>query len=164
MTTYAAGLRVGAVVQRPRTDIESDRRLIRVNQGKGRQDRYTLLSARLLAALPAYWQCYRPAPWLFTAQDRTTPRSIASAQKISDHTKRGAGITHGQGLQTLRHCFATPLREAGVALRTLQLLLGHRSLDTTTRYLPITRQHLAKVHSPCALLGGPDDLPSAAVE
>jgi integrase/recombinase XerD len=164
MTTYAAGLRVGEVVRLQLTDIESDRRLIRVNQGKGRKDRYTLLSARLLAELRAYWQCYRPSPWLFTAQDRTKPMSIASAQKIYYHTKRVAGITHGKGIHTLRHCFATHLLEAGVDLRTIQLLLGHRSLDTTTRYLHITRQHLAKVHSPFDLLGGPDDLPSAAVE
>jgi integrase/recombinase XerD len=164
MTTYAAGLRVGEVVRLQLTDIESDRRLIRVNQGKGRKDRYTLLSTRLLAELRAYWQCYRPAPWLFTAQDRTQPMSIASAQKIYYHTKRIAGITHGKGIHTLRHCFATHLLEAGVDLRTIQLLLGHRSIETTTRYLHITRQHLAKVHSPFDLLGGPDDLPSAAVE
>ena len=79
--------------------------------------------------------------------------SIATAQKISYHAKRVAGITHGQGIHTLRHCFATHLLEAGVDLRTIQLLLGHRSLDTTTRYLHITRQHLAKVHSPFDLLG-----------
>jgi site-specific recombinase XerD len=90
--------------------------------------------------------------------------SIGSAQKIYYTTKRLAGITHGKGIHTLRHCFATHLLEAGVDLRTMQLLLGHRSIDTTTRYLHITRQHLAKVHSPFDLLGGPDDLPRAAVE
>jgi integrase/recombinase XerD len=90
--------------------------------------------------------------------------SMATAQTISSHTKRVAGITHGKGLHTLRHGFATPLLAAGVALRTMQLLLGHRSIDTTTRYLPSTRQPLAQVHSPCDLLGGPDDLPNAVVE
>lgn len=153
MTTYAAGLRVGEVVRLQLTDIESDRLLIRVNQGKGRKDRYTLLSARLLAELRAYWKLYRPAPWLFTGQDLTQPMPIATAQKIYYHTKRVAGITHGTGIHTLRHCCATPLLEAGVDLRTLQLLLGHRSIDTTTRSLPITRQHLAQVHSPFDLLG-----------
>jgi integrase len=103
MTTYAAGLRVGEVVRLQLTDIESDRRLIRVNQGKGRKDRYTLLSTRLLAELRASWPCYRPSPWLFPAQDRTKPMSIASAQKIYYHTKRRAGITHGKGIHTLRH-------------------------------------------------------------
>jgi site-specific recombinase XerD len=164
MTTSAAGLRVGEVVRLQLTDIESDRRLIRVNQGKGRKDRYTLLSTRLLAELRAYWQCYRPSPWLFPAHDRTKPMSIASAQKIYSHTKRHAGITHGKGIHTLRHCLATHLLDAGVDLRTMQLLLGHRSIDTTTRYRHITRQHLAKVHSPFDLLGGPDDLPSAIAE
>jgi integrase len=164
MTTYAAGLRVGEVVRLQLTDIESDRRLIRVNQGKGRKDRYTLLSTRLLAELRAYWQCYRPSPWLFPAQDRPQPMASASAQKIYSHTQRMAGITHGTGIQTLRHGCATPRLEAGVDLRTMPLLLGHRRIDTTTRSLHITRQHLAKVHSPCDLLGGPDDLPRSVAE
>ena len=148
MTTYAAGLRVGEVVRLQLTDSESDRRLIRVNQGKGRKDRYTLLSARLLAALRAYWKLYRPAPWLFTGTDLTQPMPIATAQQISYHTQRVAGITHGKGIQTLRPCVATHLLDAGVDLRTIPLLLGHRAIDTTTRSLHITRQHLAKVHSP----------------
>jgi integrase/recombinase XerD len=164
MTTYAAGLRVGEVVRLRLTDIESDRMLIRVNQGKGRKDRYTLLSARLLAELRAYWKLYRPSQWLFTGKDRTQPMPIATAQKIYYHTKRVAGITHGKGIHTLRHSFATHLLEAGVDLRTIQLLLGHRGIDTTTRYLHITRQHLAKVHSPFDLLGGVEDLPSSATE
>jgi integrase/recombinase XerD len=163
-TTYAAGLRVGEVVRLHLSDIESDRLLIRVNQGKGRQDRYTLLSARLLTELRASWHLYRPVRGLFTGQDRPQPLSIAPAQQSYSHAKRSAGIPHGKGLHTLRHCFATPLLEAGVDLRTIQLLLGHRRIDTTTRYLPITRQHWAKGHSPFDLLGGPDDLPSAVAE
>ena len=134
------------------TDLESDRLLIRVNQGKGRKDRYTLLSARLLAELRAYWKLYRPARWLFPGKDATQPMPIATAQKLSYRAKRAAGITHGKGIHTLRHCFATHRLEAGVDLRTIQLLLGHRSIDTTTRSLHITRQHLAKVHSPFDLL------------
>src|SRR5499426_3521729 len=114
MTTYAAGLRVGEVVRLQLTDIESDRRLIRVNQGKGRKDRYTLLSARLLAELRAYWKLYRPAPWLFTGLDPHRPMPSGTAQKIYYHAKRTAGITHGHGIHTLRHCFATHLLEAGV--------------------------------------------------
>jgi integrase/recombinase XerD len=148
MTTYAAGLRVSEVVRLQPADIESDRMLIRVNQGKGRKDRYTLLSARLLAELRTYWKLYRPTAWLFPGKDATQPLPIATAQKLYYHAKRAAGITHGKGIHTLRHCFATHLLEAGVDLRTIQLLLGHRSIDTTTRYLHITRQHLAKVHSP----------------
>jgi integrase/recombinase XerD len=156
MTTYAAGLRVSEVVRLRLTDIESDRLLLRVEQGKGRKDRYPLLSTRLLTALRAYWQCYRPAPWLFTGRDPRTPLPIGTAQKISYHAKRTAGITHGHGIHTLRHCFATHLLEAGVDVRPIQMLLGHRSLDTTTRDLRITRQHLATIRSPFDLLPGGD--------
>jgi integrase/recombinase XerD len=152
LTPDAAGLCVGEVVRLRLTDIESDRMLIRVNQGKGRKDRYTLLSTRLLAELRAYWKLYRPAAWLFPGQDTTQPLPIATAQKLYYRAKRAAGITHGKGIHTLRPCFATHLLAAGVDLRTIQLLLGHRSIDTTTRYLHLTRQHLAKVHSPFELL------------
>ena len=152
MTTYAAGLRVSEVVRLQLTDIESDRMLIRVEQGKGRKDRYTLLSTRLLTELRASWKLYRPAPWLFTGLDPQRPMPSGTAQKISYHAKRTAGITHGHGIHTLRHCFATHLLEAGVDVRTIQMLLGHQSLDTTTRYLQITRQYLATIRSPFDLL------------
>lgn len=133
MTPYAAGLRVGEVVRLRLSDIERDRRRIRVNQGNGRQDRSTLLSARLLTELRTYWHLYRPALWLVTGHDRPAPLSIATAQKISSHAKRSAGITHGKGIHPLRHCCATHLLEAGVDLHTIQLLLGHRTIATTTR-------------------------------
>jgi integrase/recombinase XerD len=152
MTTYAAGLRVSEVVRLRLTDIESDRMLIRVEQGKGRQDRYTLLSTRLLTELRAYWKLYRPAPGLVTGLDPQRPMPSGTAQKIYYHAKRTAGITHGHGIHTLRHCFATHLLEAGVDVRTIQMLLGHQALDTTTRYLRITRQYLATIRSPFDLL------------
>jgi integrase len=152
MTTSAAGLRVSEVVRRTRTALASERLLLRVEQGKGRKDRSTLLSARLLIALRASWKLYRPAPGLLTGLDPPTPMPLGTAQNISYHAKRAAGITHGQGIHTLRHCVATHLREAGVDIRTIQLLLGHRSIDTTTRALQIPRQHLATVRSPFDLL------------
>jgi integrase/recombinase XerD len=77
--------------------------LIRVEQGKGRKDRYTLLSTRLLTELRAYWHLYRPAPWFFTGLDPHRPMPIGTAQKIYYHAKRTAGITHGHGIHTLRH-------------------------------------------------------------
>ncbi len=164
MTTYAAGLRVSEVVRLKRTDIESERGLIRVEQGKGRKDRSTLLSTRLLTELRAYWQLYRPAPWLFTGLDPHAPMPIGTAQKISYHAKRTAGITHGHGIHTLRHCFATHLLEAGVDVRTIQMVLGHQALATTPRYLRITRQHLATIRSPFDLLPcGDPPLPHAGV-
>jgi integrase/recombinase XerD len=152
MTTYAAGLRVSEVVRLKLTAIESERMLLRIEQGKGRKDRYTLLSTRLLTELRAYWKLYRPAPWLFTGLDPQMPMPSGTAQKIYYHAKQRAGITHGHGIHTLRHCFATHLLEAGVDVRTIQMLLGHRALDTTTRYLRITRQHLAMIRSPFDLL------------
>ena len=102
MTTYTAGLRVSEVIHLRLTDIESERMLIRINQGKGRKDRYTLLSPRLLTALRAYWKLSRSSPWLFTGQDPTVPMPIGTAQKISYHAQRTAGITHGKGIHTLR--------------------------------------------------------------
>jgi len=82
----------------------------------------------------------------------------------NDLGKGGWGLTHGKGIHTLRHCFATHLLEAGVDLHTIQLLLRHRTIDTTTRYLHITRRHLAKVHSPFDLLGMAEGLPSVTTE
>ena len=107
MTTYAAGLRVSEVVRLRMHDLESDRKLIRVHQGKGRQDRSTLFSDRLLHELRVYWQCYRPWPWLFPAKEPAQPMSIGAAQKIYSQAKRAAGITQGKGIHTLRHCLAT---------------------------------------------------------
>ena len=152
MTTYAAGLRVSEVVRLKLTDIERERLLLRIEQGKGRKGRSTLLSTRLLTALRAYWKLSRPALWLFTGLDPQLPMPSGTAQKISYHAKQRAGITHGHGIHTLRHCFATHLLEAGVDVRTIQMLLGHRALDTTTRYLRITRQHLTMIRSPFDLL------------
>jgi site-specific recombinase XerD len=163
MTTYAAGLRVSAVVHRRLTDIESARMLLRINQGKGRKDRSTLLSPRLLTALRAYWNLYRPSPWLLTGQDPTVPLPIGTAQKISSHAQRTAGLTHGKGIPTLRHCCATHLLEAGVDGRTIHRLLGQKAIDTTTRSLQITRHHVAQIRSPFALLSvGATSLPNAA--
>ena len=152
MTTYAAGLRVSEVVHLQLTDIESDRGLLRVNQGKGRKDRYTLRSTRLLAELRAYWKVERPEPWLFPGQDRANPLPILSAQRMYSRAKHVAQLQHGKGIHTLRHSFATHVLEAGVDPRTMQLLLGHRSLDTTARSLRVARTHLANIRSPFDLL------------
>jgi integrase/recombinase XerD len=106
MTTSAAGLRVSAVVRLKLTDIASERGLIRGEQGQGRKDRYPLLSPRLLTELRAYWQLYRPVQWLLTGLDPHAPRPIGTAQKISSHAKRTAGITPGHGIPPLRHYLA----------------------------------------------------------
>jgi site-specific recombinase XerD len=154
MTTYSAGLRVSEVVRLQITDIESDpsRMLIRVHQGKGNKDRYTLLSRRLLHELRAYWRidCHRP--WLFPGRDPKRHMPSDTARKLYNQALRQAGLRQGNGIHTLRHSFATHLLDAGIDPRTIQLLLGHRSIQTTTRYLHVSRRHLRNVRSPLDLL------------
>lgn len=152
MTAYSAGLRVSELVRLKPQDIHSDRMLIRVNQGKGRKDRYTLLSQRLLGELRAYWRESRPELWLFPNQTRTDHMPTCTPARAFYRLKRRAGIIHGHGIHTLRHSFATHLLEAGVDLRTIQILMGHTSLNTTVKYLHVTEKHLEQTKSPLDLL------------
>ncbi|MCH7685248.1 MAG: tyrosine-type recombinase/integrase, partial [Planctomycetes bacterium] len=114
MTCYAAGLRVGELVRLKPGDIHSERMLIRVREGKGRKDRETLLSPRLLDELRAYWRAERPRTWLFGNRDQSGPLPVGTTQKAYYLAKERAGITHGHGIHSLRHSFATQLLEAGV--------------------------------------------------
>jgi len=154
MTTYAAGLRLSEVLHLQVSDIDSARMTIRVAQGKGGKDRYTLLSVRLLEALRAYWKVERPTDWLFPARSRgpARPMNPSSLQKAYQDAKRRAGVTKPGGIHTLRHCFATHLLEAGVDLHTIQRLLGHGHLSTTTRYFQLTRHTQMGPASPLDLL------------
>lgn len=152
MTAYAGGLRVSELVHLRPEDIHSERMLIRVNQGKGRKDRYTLLSPRLLSELRCYWREYRPGKWLFPRRDGTGPMPPGSAGQIYTNTRRRAGIPHGRGIHSLRHSFASHLLEAGVDLPTLQRLLGHTSLATTAKYLHVTEKRVEATQSPFDLL------------
>jgi integrase/recombinase XerD len=164
MTTYAAGLRVSEVVRLQVTDIESERMLIRVNQGNGNKDRYTLLSTRLLAELRAYWKLLRPPRWLFPGRILTEPMPSGTARKIYERARQRAQLQRGSSIHALRHSFATPLLDAGVDPRTIQVLLGHRALATTARYLHVSRRHLGTVRSPFDLLSFPEDAPPLAAE
>jgi site-specific recombinase XerD len=137
MTTYAAGLRVSEVIRLKVTDLDSERMTIRVTQGKGRKDRYTLLSERLLEELRGYWRLYRPPLWLFPGRGGRHPLARATAHRIYQVAKTRAGIHKSGGIHSLRHAFATPLLEAGIDLPTIQSLLGHNSIRTTSRYLHI---------------------------
>ena len=152
MTTYSAGLRRFELVRLRPQDIHSDRMLIRVDQGKGRKDRYTLLSERLLNELRTYWREYHPERWLFLNQARTNHMSKDTAGRIFYRLKERAGITHGHGIHTLRHSFATHLLEMGVDVRTIQVLMGHNSLNTTVKYLHVTQKHIEGTQSPLDLL------------
>ena len=157
MTAYGGGLRVSELVHLLPRDIHSERMLIRVNQGKGRKDRYTLLSPRLLEELRGYWRQHRPRHWLFESKDGRGPLPVATAQKVFSTAKQRAGVQHGRGIHSLRHSFATHLMEAGAPLPTIQRLMGHASLSTTAKYLHVTSQHLGSIRSPLDLLRLPQE-------
>lgn len=153
MTAYAAGLRSSEVVHLKITDIDSQRMLIRINQSKGNKDRYVPLSEKLLQELRRYWKIYRPTDWLFPSSKKVgQPLSVQRLRGIYAELKGQAGIRKFGGFHTLRHCFATHLLEAGVDVRTLQMVMGHRSLQSTTRYVHLTNNLLRSVPSPLDLL------------
>jgi len=127
MTTYAGGLRVSEVCRLKLEDIITSRMQIRVNQGKGGKDRYTILSARLLEESRVYWRMVRPTLWLFPSSwNPAKPLTIKTAQKVFDRAVELAKLPHHHGIHSLRHSFATHLLEAGVDLPVLQRLLGHK--------------------------------------
>jgi len=154
MTTYAAGLRVSEVCALQLADIESapDRMCLKVRQGKGSQDRYSLLSPRLLATLRLYWQTCRPRTWLFPNKAGDGPMNDQIAQRMYHAACDRAGLANAAGIHTLRHSFATHLLEAGVDLHTIQRLLGHGHISTTMRYLHLAQNRLTGTTSPLELL------------
>jgi site-specific recombinase XerD len=147
MTTYAAGLRVSELCRLRPEHILSARGQIRVEQGKGRKDRYTVLSPRLLEELRAYWRVYRPANgWMFPSSffpDR--PLTEDSASRVFERAARLAGLPHNGGIHSLRHSFATHLLEANVPLPVIQRLMGHGNLATTSRYLHVRREVIGEL-------------------
>lgn len=157
-TIYAAGLRLSEVCALQLSDIQSDpeRMYIKVRQGKGAQDRYTLLSPRLLEILRRYWSNQRPRIWLFPNRSGSTAIDIRTAHRIYCAARDAAGIAPEGGIHSLRHAFATHLIEAGVDLPTVQRLLGHGHISTTMRYVHLARSHVTGTTSPLDLL----DLPT----
>jgi len=155
MTAYATGLRVSELVRLKVSDIDSERMTVKVEQGKGRKDRYTILSQRLLSELRSYWKEHRSPIWLFPNR-KGGSISIDYAQRIYNWAKQKAQIHKGKGIHTLRHCFATHLLEAGVDLVTIKTLLGHNSLQSTQRYLQIRQPKLTATANPLDLLRFPD--------
>jgi len=155
--TYAAGLRISEVCSLQLADIESapDRMCLKVRQGKGGQDRYTLLSPRLLDTLRQYWCDRRPRQWLFPNASGNAPIEISTAHRIYCAARDAAGIAREGGIHTLRHAFATHLIEAGVDLPTVQRLLGHGHIGTTMRYVHLARTRLTGTTSPLELLEPP---------
>jgi site-specific recombinase XerD len=159
MTAYSGGLRVSELVGLRVADLDSDRMLIRVVQGKGKKDRLTLLSERALTELRAYWRRYRPDPWLFPGLIPGSPLCHSSAQRIYQQAARKAGIRKTGNIHTLRHSFATHLIEAGVDVTIVQKLLGHASVLTTIRYVHISRKLIGGTPSPLDLLRIPTEAP-----
>lgn len=153
MATYAAGLRVSEVCQLRIPDLLSDRHQIHVVQGKGKKDRYTLLSPRLLVELQSYWRHYRPKDWLFPSTvypDRHITED--AVQRAFTQAVERAGLPDRGGIHSLRHSFATHLLEAGVDPLSLQRLLGHSRLSTTTTYLHVRQERLEQVASAMDLI------------
>jgi site-specific recombinase XerD len=130
------------------TDIDSKRMTVRISQGKGGKDRYSILSQATLEQLRQYWKKYRPGEWLFEGQKKDDHISLSTIQSIFKTAKKRARITKPVSVHTLRHSFATHLIEAGTSLHHVQLLLGHRSPTTTTVYLHVSRLNLSQVTSP----------------
>ncbi len=152
MTTYAAGLRVSEATHLKVTDIDSQRMMLRVEQGKGMKDRYVMLSPRLLDVLRTYWKSARPTRWMFPGEIPGQPITREAVGLACQKARRDAGITKPITPHSLRHAFATHLLESGADLRTIQLLLGHRSLATTARYLKVATTTVCATISPFDLL------------
>ena len=148
MATYSGGLRVSEVVRLKLSDFDFSRMTIRVELGKGNKDRYTLLSRRLAVELEEYIRQHRTSQWLFPSYKDGVHLSVMAAQKVYAQARVKAQISHGRGIHTLRHCFATHLLEDGVDIATIQKLMGHRQISTTAVYLHLTAQGLCRVDSP----------------
>jgi len=148
MITYSAGLRVSEAARLKLTDIDSVRMTVRISQGKGGKDRYSILSQTTLEHLRQYWKKYRPKEWLFEGQKKDDHISLSTMQSVFRSAIKRACITKPVSIHTLRHSFATHLIEAGTSLHHVQLLLGHRSPTTTTVYLHVSRLNLSQVVSP----------------
>lgn len=152
---YAAGLRISEAVRLTVPDIDSSRMVIRVNQGKGQKDRYVMLSPRLLEILRDWWRLEKPKHWLFPGDLNGQHISKDAVEQACQKARRRCAIPKPTTPHSLRHAFAVHLLEAGTDVRTIQLLLGHRSLATTARYLRIATSKVCSTTSPIDLLPRP---------
>lgn len=145
---YSAGLRVSEAVRLRPEDLDPDRGLLRVRRGKGRKDRYTLLSEKALTAVRVYRDAFPGGEWLFPGQRRDRHYTTRSVQKIIARASKAAGLEKRVTPHTLRHSFATHLLESGTDLRYIQELLGHKSSRTTEIYTHVSRPRLAAIRNP----------------
>ena len=151
-TCYAAGVRISEAIHLKPTDIDSQRMVIRVDQGKGQKDRYVMLSPRLLETLRSYFRAVRPAGWLFEGDVSGQPINRSSVEQACQKARALSGIRKPITPHSMRHAFAVHLLESGTDIRTIQLLLGHRSLATTSRYLKVAASTVCATNSPFGLL------------
>lgn len=156
MTAYAAGLRISEVTRLKITDIDSQRMMLRVDQGKGQKDRYVMLSPQLLEILRVYWKATRAKDWLFPGDIPGRPISKDAVEQACQKARRVSGIKKPITPHSLRHGFATHLLESGTDVRKIQLLMGHRSLATTARYLKVATTTVCATTSPFDLLPRPE--------
>jgi site-specific recombinase XerD len=145
---YGAGLRVSEVVALKVSDIDRERMLLRVEQGKGRKDRFVMLSPQLLELLRDWWQVAPPRGWLFPGLDPVNPMSARQLCRAVSAAARAAGIAKRVSPHTLRHSFATHLLEQNVDIRVIQVLLGHAKLETTALYTRVAVNTIRDVTSP----------------
>ena len=145
---YGGGLRASEVVSLKVADIDSTRMVIRVEQGKGRKDRYVMLSPQLLDLLRAWWKAARPQGWLFPGRDPGQPLTTRQLNRACHAAAQTAEIGKRVSLHTLRHSFATHLLEQKIDIRVIQVLLGHKKLDTTALYTRVALKSLGDVTSP----------------
>jgi site-specific recombinase XerD len=153
LTAYSAGLRVSEVAHLQVGDIDSSRMVIHVRRGKGRKDRIVPLSPVLLHILREHWRTTRPERHLFAGQPKSRPISSRAIAMVCRDAARRAGLRKRVTPHTLRHTFATHHLEAGTDLRTLQMMMGHTSLKTTSRYLHVSTEKIRKTRTPLDLLG-----------
>lgn len=145
---YAGGLRNTEACKLKVTDIDSQRMVLKIVQGKGRKDRYVALSTRLLEDLRIYWKAYRPSTWLFPNKDGSGPITASMVRTICKRAAKAAGLTKQVTPRTLRHCFATHQLEKGEQLSKIQLAMGHRSIRTTSIYTHIATTTVCAMQSP----------------
>jgi len=150
--TYSSGLRVSEVVRLTLSDLQPDRKLIRIRQGKGKKDRYTLLSDKAMKVINQYITYCEPQKWLFSGEDQETHISERTVQVIFKKALEKAGIKKDLSVHCLRHSFATHLLESGTDLRYIQELLGHKSSKTTEIYTHVSNKDLARIQSPLDLM------------
>lgn len=152
---YGCGLRVSEIANLKVTDVDSARMLIRVEQGKGRKDRFVMLSPELLDLLREWWRVKRSRGWLFPGQQPAQPITTRQLNRACHAAAEAAKLDKRVSMHTLRHSFATHLLERKTDIRVIQVLLGHRKLETTAVYTRVALKTIREVTSPLALLAPP---------